>query len=85
MLQYYNITMYKSKITIQYNPPQESLKFINIYNINTKNELPGSPSGSHGSATASKMARSLNLIEPNWFHHQNKNKMQRQITFFFQK
>ena len=28
---------------------------------------PGSPVGSHGSATASKMACSLNLIEPNWF------------------
>ena len=44
---------------------------------------PGSP-GSHGSATASKMARSLNLIEPNWFRHQNTDKLQRQITFFFE-
>ena len=45
--------------------------------------FPGSPAGSHGSATASKMASSLNSIEHNWFRHQDKDKLQREITFFF--
>ena len=49
----------------------------------SKLNSPGSPAGSHGSATAGKMVRSLNLIEPDWFRHQNKDKLQREITFFF--
>ena len=40
----------------------------------SKMNSPGSPAGSHGSATVGKMARSLNLIEPNWFRHQNTDK-----------
>ena len=49
----------------------------------SKMNSPGSPAGSHGSATVGKMAHSLNLIEPNWFRHQNTDKLQREITFFF--
>ena len=39
----------------------------------SKINFPGSPAGYHGSAEC----------EPNWFPHQNKDKMERQITFVF--
>ena len=51
--------------------------------LRSKMNSPGSPAGCHGPATASKMAPSLNLIEPSWFRHQSEDRLQRETTFFF--